>query len=142
MARTFLRRIRGLRRARSLCLVITGPLRVLVGAFCFSRGRAGLQSGKAHTRPCPVQRGRKSGYAPVGMTIHLGDNTWRSQTKLSSRPERTRISCHAALDKAAYAPFCKGKAHEVHQRHQVPQEIRGSVVEGPAVAFFPLLTRY
>ena len=23
---------------------------------------------KAHTRPCPVQRGRKSGYAPVGMT--------------------------------------------------------------------------
>jgi hypothetical protein len=24
---------------------------------------------KAHTRPCPVQRGRKSGYAPVGMTL-------------------------------------------------------------------------
>jgi hypothetical protein len=23
---------------------------------------------KAHTRTCPVQRGRKSGYAPVGMT--------------------------------------------------------------------------
>jgi hypothetical protein len=23
---------------------------------------------KAHTRPCPVLRGRKSGYAPVGMT--------------------------------------------------------------------------
>jgi GNAT superfamily N-acetyltransferase len=56
--------------------------------------------------------------------------------KLSSRPERTRISCHASLEKAACAPFCKGKAHEVHQRHQVPQEIRGSVVEGPAV--FPL----
>jgi hypothetical protein len=28
---------------------------------------------------------------------------------LSSRPKRTRISCHAALDKAACAPFCKGK---------------------------------
>jgi hypothetical protein len=28
-------------------------------------------------------------------------------TKLSSRPERTRISCHAALDKIAYAPFFK-----------------------------------
>ena len=54
-------------------------------------------------------------------------------TEVSSRPKRTRISCHAALDKAACAPFCKGKAHEVHQRHQVPQEIRGSVVEGPAV---------
>jgi hypothetical protein len=24
-----------------------------------------------------------------------------------SRPERTRISCHAALEKAAYAPFRK-----------------------------------
>jgi hypothetical protein len=26
---------------------------------------------------------------------------------LSSRPERTRISCHAALDIAAYAAFVK-----------------------------------
>jgi hypothetical protein len=26
---------------------------------------------------------------------------------VSSRPERTRISCHAAPDKAAYAPFRK-----------------------------------
>jgi hypothetical protein len=52
---------------------------------------------------------------------------------LSSRPKRTRISCHAALDKAACAPFCKGKAHEAHQRHQVLQEIRGSAVEGSAV---------
>src|ERR1700728_2584966 len=52
---------------------------------------------------------------------------------LSSRPERTRISCHAAVDMAACAPFCKGKAHEMHQRHQLPQEIRGSAVEGPAI---------
>jgi hypothetical protein len=29
------------------------------------------------------------------------------KTDLSSRPERTRISCHAALDKAACAPFRK-----------------------------------
>jgi hypothetical protein len=28
-------------------------------------------------------------------------------TKLSSRPERTRISCHAALDRAACAAFRK-----------------------------------
>jgi hypothetical protein len=27
-----------------------------------------LLYGRAHTRPCPVQRGRKSGYASVGMT--------------------------------------------------------------------------
>ena len=26
---------------------------------------------------------------------------------LSSRPDRTRISCHAVLDKATYAPFRK-----------------------------------
>ena len=29
------------------------------------------------------------------------------QTELSSRPKRTRISCHGAPDKAAYAPFRK-----------------------------------
>ena len=52
---------------------------------------------------------------------------------LSPRPERTRTSCHAALDKSACAPFRKGKAHEAHQRHQVTQEIRGSAVEGSAV---------
>src|ERR1700722_9173579 len=34
---------------------------------------------------------------------------------------------------AACAPFCKGKVHEVHQRNQVPQEIRESVAEGSAV---------
>src|ERR1700720_278794 len=54
-------------------------------------------------------------------------------TEVSSRPKRTRISCHAALDKTTCAPFCKGKAHEVHQRHQVSQEIRGGEVEGSAV---------
>jgi hypothetical protein len=30
-----------------------------------------------------------------------------NRAKVSSRPKRTRISCHAALDKAAYAPFRK-----------------------------------
>jgi hypothetical protein len=56
-----------------------------------------------------------------------------AQTKLSSRPERTRISCHAALDKTACAPFLKRKAHDVCQRNQHPQEIRGSAVERSAV---------
>jgi hypothetical protein len=45
----------------------------------------------------------------------------------------TRISCHVALDAVACAPFSEGKAHEVRQRHQVPQEIRGSEAEGSAV---------
>jgi hypothetical protein len=72
-------------------------------------------------------------YAPVGMTILFGNPRCRFQDELSSPPERTRISCHTALDRAAGAPFSKGKAHEVHQRHQVLQEIRGSAVERSAV---------
>src|SRR5258707_10155777 len=46
----------------------------------------------------------------------------------------TRISCHVALDAVACAPLSEGKAHEIRQRHQVPQEIRGSVAEGSAVS--------
>ncbi len=45
----------------------------------------------------------------------------------------TRISCHAALDTVACAPFSCGKAHEVRQRHQSQQEIRGSEASGSAV---------
>jgi hypothetical protein len=44
---------------------------------------------KAHTPPCPEQRGRKSGYAPVGMTILFGDAKYSFQDELSSRPERS-----------------------------------------------------
>ena len=58
-------------------------------------------------------------------------------TEVSSRPERTRISCHAALDKFACAPFRK-EGHEVRQRYQGQQEIRGSEVEGPAVPSIPI----
>jgi hypothetical protein len=32
---------------------------------------------------------------------------WKAKPKLSSRPERTRISCYAALDMAASAAFRK-----------------------------------
>ena len=74
----------------------------------------------------------------LGMTILFGNAKYSFQDELSSRPERTRISCHAGLDRSARAPFCKGKAHEVHQRHRVQQEIRGSVVEGSAVLCTPL----
>ncbi len=34
-----------------------------------------------------------------------------------------------------YAAFRRGKPHEIRQRHHFQQEIRGSVVEGPAVSF-------
>ena len=36
-----------------------------------------------------------------------GNAEFCPQSKTSSRPERTRISCHAALDTAACAPFIK-----------------------------------
>jgi len=41
------------------------------------------------------------------MTILFGDARYSFQDELSSRTERTRIPCHAALDKAACAPFRK-----------------------------------
>jgi hypothetical protein len=40
----------------------------------------------------------------IGTTVLTNPNP---QANLSSRPERTRISCHATLDEAAYAPFRK-----------------------------------
>src|ERR1700678_3077273 len=48
---------------------------------------------KAHTRPCPVQRGRKSGYAPVGMTILFGNAKYRFQDELSSRAKPRDLRC-------------------------------------------------
>jgi hypothetical protein len=36
-----------------------------------------------------------------------------------------RVSCTPRQDKAAYAPFCKGKAHKVRGTHQGLQEIGG-----------------
>src|SRR5580698_4572934 len=41
------------------------------------------------------------------MKILFGNAKYSFQDELSSRPERTRISCHAALDKTACAPFRK-----------------------------------
>jgi hypothetical protein len=43
------------------------------------------------------------------------------QTRPGNVFERTRITCHAVLDKAACAPLLHGKAHEVR-----PQEIQGA----------------
>jgi hypothetical protein len=44
-------------------------------------------------------------YAPVGMTILFGITDVCSQVKLSFRPERTRISCYAALTNARVCGF-------------------------------------
>jgi hypothetical protein len=90
--------------------------------------------------PCQIQgeigivgswTGDRGFHEALSSPNQLPMEAWRSP--LSSRSKRTRISCHATLDKAACAPFCKGKAHELHQRHQHQREIRGSAVEGSAV---------
>jgi len=52
---------------------------------------------------------------------------------LSSRPERTRISCHAALDKAAYAPFRKEGRMKCTNATKSDRKSQGSEVEGSAV---------
>jgi hypothetical protein len=65
--------------------------------------------------------------------IHWKIGSFRA-TNLSSRPERTRISCLAALDTTRYAAFSQRKPHEIYQRHQVKQEIWGSAVERSAVS--------
>jgi hypothetical protein len=51
---------------------------------------------KAHTRLCPAQRGRKSGYAPVGMTMLFGKTQYSFQDELSSRPECRAVERFAA----------------------------------------------
>jgi hypothetical protein len=55
--------------------VIAGPSatlpRISCGTWWRCRTSCALLYGRAHTWLCPVQRGRKSGYAPVGMTIHF-----------------------------------------------------------------------
>jgi hypothetical protein len=45
--------------------------RISCGAWWRCRTSCAFLHGKAHTRSCPVQRGRKSGFASVGMTILL-----------------------------------------------------------------------
>jgi hypothetical protein len=73
-------------------------------------------------------------YAPAGMTILLGNAKYSSQDELSSRPERTRISCHTALDKAARAPFRKEgrmKCTNATKFHRKSGERSGGICGAP-----------
>ena len=56
--------------------------------------------------------------------VHSADLSWKC---LSTG--RTWISCLAALDTITHAAFVKESPHEVYQRHQTQQEIRGSAVK-------------
>ncbi len=70
-------------------------------------------------------------------TLRSGrDDNSSCAINLSSRPERTRISCHAAPDIAACAAFRKESRMKLANATGLDQEIRGSVVEGPAVSIF------
>ena len=72
---------------------------------------------------------RKSGEAEGSAVPRTspGNAEYYAQTELSSRPERTRISCHAALDKTACAPFLKERrmtfanATNIHRKSGVAQ---------------------
>jgi hypothetical protein len=57
-----------------------------------------------------------------------GSAKYYTQTILSSRPERTRISCHAAMETNRCAAFSEESRMNFRQRHQSQQEIRGSGV--------------
>jgi hypothetical protein len=61
------------------------------------------------------------------------DPTPSQRNELSSRPERTRISYHAAPSHEDGCGSPQREPHALSQRDKTQQEIRGSEVEGPAV---------
>src|SRR5450631_3093324 len=54
-----------------------------------------------------LRSGRDDNSVVAKTSFSPGNAEFYPSTELSSRPERTRISCHAAPAKAAYAPFFK-----------------------------------
>jgi hypothetical protein len=72
-----------------MTLLATGP----------ERKTAGLST--------PLRSGRDDNFLARKLWYFYCKYGIRLKNELSSRPERTRISCHAALDKAACAPFLK-----------------------------------
>jgi hypothetical protein len=52
-----------------------------------------------------VQRSVAGNTGPVGMTNLFGNAEYSFQDELSSRPERTPISCHAALDRLLHFAY-------------------------------------
>jgi hypothetical protein len=72
-------------------------------------------------------------FAPVGMTNWFECRDAGTQTELSSRPERTRISYIAAPPKATYAAFRKESRMKFANANKLNRKSGGSVVQGPAV---------
>jgi hypothetical protein len=61
-----------------------------------------------------LSHGGEKGTADLSSPLRSGrDDKSIAQTNLSSRPERTRISCHAVLDIATCAAFVKESRMEI-----------------------------
>ena len=91
------------------------------------------------------------GYAPVGMTIHLGNITLRSHAKLSSRPERSVVKGSAVrlsdfpnsavLTHDGPTLFCavaaRLKTNPNTKAHNVkgPRHVGAGLITGEAVEF-------
>jgi hypothetical protein len=67
------------------------------------------------------------------MTVLFGNAKYSFQEELSSRPERTRISCYAALDMAACAPFRKEGRMKCINATKINRKSGDSGAEGSAV---------
>jgi hypothetical protein len=85
--------------------------RISCGGWWRWRALCGFLYGKPHTGPCREQRGRKSGYAPVGMTTLWQGNAPKAvrrmavdgPAKLSSRPERKRSGGTCGFSSGSHA---------------------------------------
>jgi hypothetical protein len=64
-----------------------------------------------------------------------GNVEYDAQIELSSRPERTRISCLAALDTTTYAAFVKESRMKFTNATKLNRKSGGSAVERSAVSF-------
>jgi hypothetical protein len=104
-----------------MTILLEGELRISMRvprncrSLGFARDDKGKRSGSIESGCQTEVFFSTSGGPQVEMTILLqrrlrlspGNGESYPQTKLSSRPERTRISCLAALDTVACAPFFK-----------------------------------
>src|ERR1700727_2993383 len=73
-----------------------GPSTALPRISCWTwwrcRNSCALLYGRAHTRTCLVQRGRKSGYASVGMTLLLGTSIALENALIENRAEIAAVA--------------------------------------------------
>ena len=59
-------------------------------------------------------------------SLLFSHQTRRALEELSSRPKRTRISCHAALDKTACAPFLEERRMRCDNATKLHRKSRGA----------------